>query len=159
MRRRVLLTLSLAAALGHADTSMAQNAGPSPLSRPSTEQASAMKIGLKIGDKVLTATLADNPSARDFVSLLPLTLTMDDLFGREKFGHLPRAISGGGPRARSYEVGQVIYWSPGPDVAIFYRDDGQSIPSPGIIVLGKIDGGIDALNVRGSVNVTIELID
>ena len=71
---------------------------------------------------------------------------MNDLFGREKFGHLPRAISEGGKRTRTYEVGDVIYWSPGPDVAMFYRHDGQSIPSPGIIVLAKIESGMDVLN-------------
>jgi len=89
--------------------------------------------------------LIDSETTRDFISLLPLTLTMNDLFGREKFGHLPRAISEGGKRTRTYEVGDVIYWSPGPDVAIFYRHDGQPIPSPGIIVIGKMDSGVEAL--------------
>jgi hypothetical protein len=52
----------------------------------------------------------------------------------------------------------VIYWSPGPDIAMFYRHDGQSIPSPGIIVIGKIDSGVETLDVPGSVKATIELI-
>ena len=100
-----------------------------------------MKIKLTIKDRVLTATLQDNKTAQDFVSLLPLTLTMNDLFGREKFGHLPRAISEGGERTHNYEVGQIVYWSPGPDVAIFYRNDRQAIPDPGIIVIGRLDTG------------------
>ena len=116
-----------------------------------------MKIRLTLDNgKAITATLIDSETTRDFVSLLPLTLTMNDLFGREKFGHLPRAISEGGKRTRTYEVGQVIYWSPGPDVAIFYRHDGQAIPSPGIIVIGKIDSGVEALDVPSAVKVTIE---
>jgi hypothetical protein len=117
-----------------------------------------MEIRLKVGDKEITATLIDSETTRDFISLLPLTLTMKDLFRREKFAHLPRAISESGPRKKTYEVGQVIYWSPGPDVAIFYRHDGQSIPSPGIIVIGTIDSGAEALNVPGSVEVLIELM-
>ena len=100
-----------------------------------------MKIRLKIDDKVITATLNDSKTARDFVSQLPLTLTKDDLFRREKFARLPRAISEEGKRTHTYEVGQVVYWSPGPDVAIFYRNDGEKIPNPGIIVIGKIDSG------------------
>src|SRR5882724_8497193 len=123
------------------------------------EQVKAMKIKVTVGDSDLTATLVDSETTRDFVSMLPLTLTMNDLFGREKFGHLPRAISEGGKRTRTYEVGDVIYWSPGPDVAMFYRQDGQSIPSPGIIVMGKIDSGVEALNVAGSMKVTIERVD
>ena len=117
-----------------------------------------MKIRLKLGDQAMTATLIDSETTRDFVSLLPLTFTMNDLFGREKFAHLPRAISEGGKRTRTYQVGDVVYWSPGPDVAIFYRHDASSIPSPGIIVMGKIDSGIEAVNVPGSVKVTIELV-
>jgi alkylhydroperoxidase/carboxymuconolactone decarboxylase family protein YurZ len=118
-----------------------------------------MKIKLIIKDRVLTATLQDNKTAQAFVSLLPLTLTMNDLFGREKFGHLPRAISEGGERTHRYEVGQIAYWSPGPDVAIFYRNDRQAIPDPGIIVIGRLDSGVEALNVDGSVKVKIEVAD
>ena len=83
---------------------------------------------------------------------------MNDLFGREKFAHLSRAISEEGQRTQTYEIGDVIYWSPGPDVAIFYRHDGPQIPDPGIIVIGKIDTGIEVLNVPGCVEVTVELV-
>ena len=117
-----------------------------------------MKIRLILNGRVITATLIDSETTRDFIALLPLTLTMNDLFGREKFGHLPRSISEGGERTRTYEIGDVIYWSPGPDVAIFYRHGGQSIPSPGIIVIGKMDSGVEALAVPGSAKLTIELI-
>ena len=118
-----------------------------------------MKIRLKVEDKVMAATLIDSKTTRAFVSLLPLTLTMNDLFRREKFAHLPRPISEEGKRTHTYEVGQVVYWSPGRDVAIFYRNDGEKIPNPGIIVIGKIDSGVAALDVAGSVKVTIELHD
>jgi hypothetical protein len=84
---------------------------------------------------------------------------MNDLFEREKFAHLPRAISEAGQRTRTYEVGDVSYWSPGRDVAIFYRQDGQQIPAPGLIPIGKLEAGVEAFNVPGSVNVTVELSD
>src|SRR5207247_1852134 len=80
--------------------------------------------------KVVTATLMDSETARDFVSLLPLTLTMNDLFGREKSGDLPRRISERGERTFAYEVGDVIYWSPSAHLAIYYRHDGHQIPLP-----------------------------
>ena len=118
-----------------------------------------MKIKLTIDNKILTATLADNKTARDFISLLPLTLTMNDLFGREKYARLPRAISQEGKRTHTYQIGDLAYWSPSHDVAVYYRQDGEKIPEPGIIVIGKIDSGVEALNVAGSVKVTIELHD
>jgi hypothetical protein len=117
----------------------------------------SMKITLKVGDRALTATLADSKAAQDFVTLLPLTLTMNDLFHREKFAHLPRAISTEGKRMHTYEIGNIAYWSPGPDVAIFYQHDGEKIPNPGIILIGKLDSGAEAFKVPGSVEVKIEL--
>jgi hypothetical protein len=41
-------------------------------------------------------------------------------------------------------------------VAIYYRHDEQQIPDPGIIVIGKIDAGVEAFNVPGSVKATVE---
>ena len=117
-----------------------------------------MKLQLTTNGRILTARVIESPAARDFVSLLPLTLTMRDLFQREKFGHLPRAISQDGKRTHQYSVGDIAYWSPGPDVAIFYRHDGERIPDPGIIVLGKIASDVEALNVPGTVKVTMELM-
>lgn len=116
-----------------------------------------MKIKISVAGKVLTATLVDNETARDFVSLLPLNLSLNDLFGREKFGNLPKALSEKGARTHAYEVGDIAYWSPAHDVAIYYRQDSESIPSPGIIPIGKIDGGTEVFNVPASVKVTIEL--
>jgi hypothetical protein len=72
---------------------------------------------------------------------------MNDLFRREKFGHLPRKLSTEGKRTRTYEVADIAYWSPGPDVAIFYRHDAQQIPEPGLIVIGKMDSGAETFNV------------
>jgi len=71
---------------------------------------------------------------------------------------LPRAISEKGRRTHTYEVGDIAYWSPGPDVAIYYRHDGQDIPDPGVIVIGKIESGVEALSVQGSARVMVERI-
>jgi hypothetical protein len=147
--RRILLALALAVALSH-DACGADNTTAKP--------RDSMKIRLKVADRVITATLIDNKTTEDFISLLPQTLTMNDLFRREKFGHLPRAISKEGKRTHTYEVGDIAYWSPGPDVAIYYRHDGQEIPDPGIIVIGKIDSGVETFDVPGSVRVTVEFI-
>ena len=82
---------------------------------------------------------------------------MNDLFGREKYGDLPRALSEAGPRKNRYEVGDIAYWSPDHQVALYYRQAGESIPSPGIIPIAKIDAGTEAFNVPGSLKVTIEV--
>jgi hypothetical protein len=118
---------------------------------------SATRIRITTGGRSIEATLADSEAARDFASLLPITLPMNDLFRREKFAHLPRAISEQGKRTHDYAVGTIGYWPPGPHVAIFYRQDGERIPDPGLIVLGKIKAGLEALDVPGAIRATIEL--
>ena len=69
--------------------------------------ATTMKLRLTVNGKAITATLIDSETTRDFASLLPLTLTMNDLFRREKFARLPRAISREGKRTHTYAVGDI----------------------------------------------------
>lgn len=116
-----------------------------------------MKLEINIGGKILTASLAENATARDFISVLPLNLSMKDLFGREKYGDLPKALSENGPRKNRYGVGDIAYWSPNQQLAVYYHQDGESIPSPGIIPIAKMDAGTEAFNVSGSVKVAIEI--
>jgi hypothetical protein len=148
-----------------ADQNLQQSAVATPESTSPVEQSdgekSTMKIRFTVGDAEATATLRDNETARDFVSLLPLTVDMRDLFGREKPGPLPRALAEGGEHQFTYEVGDVAYWPPAHDIALFYADDGQrTIPSPGIVVLGTIDSGLNEIATAGDdFQMTIEPLD
>jgi hypothetical protein len=121
---------------------------------------STVRMRLTVGDHTATAALLDNETAHDFASLLPLTLAMHDLFGREKPGQLPRALASGGLPQSTYQVGDLGYWSPSRDLAIFYHHDGQRIPNPGIVIIGRIDSGLDVIaSAGGAFHLTIELID
>jgi hypothetical protein len=120
-----------------------------------SERTTNMKIRINIANKVVIATVADNATARDFVSALPLSVSMKDLIRREKYGDLPKALSEKGPRKNTYEVGDIAYWSPDHQFAVYYHQDGESIPSPGVILIAKIDSHAEAFNVPGSVKVTI----
>ncbi|MGQ4436325.1 cyclophilin-like fold protein [Streptomyces sp. SAS_260] len=62
--------------------------------------------------------------------------------GPQQSAHLPMPLAVGGEPRSSYEMGNVAYWSPGPDIAIFHDHDGESIPAPIIIVLGEFDSGL-----------------
>ena len=115
-----------------------------------------MKIRFVLGETSVTATLDDSAASRDFVSLLPLSIEMKDLFQREKSGDLPRAISEEGRRQYTYEVADVVYWPPGPHVAVFYGQDGRTLREPGMIRLGAIDAGVEAFAPGSSVKVRIE---
>jgi len=77
-----------------------------------------MTIDINIAGKILTAKLVDNETARDFVSLLPLHMSMNDLFGREKYGNLPKGPSRNSASSTRYQVGDIGYWSPNHQVAV-----------------------------------------
>ena len=95
MKRIALVALTMAL-ISAACGANASGAPGSAVERDPT-RPSRMKIRLRVEGKELTATLIDGQASRDFIALLPLTLTMDDLFRREKYGPLPRALSKGEP--------------------------------------------------------------
>jgi hypothetical protein len=47
-------------------------------------------------------------------------------------------------------VGELACWAPGNDLAIFYADDGQTIPQPGLVRLGTIDTGLEVIAAAGN---------
>ena len=115
-----------------------------------------MKINIKAGNEVITATLVDSKTTQDFISLLPLPLTLEDYASTEKISDLPRKLSTeDAPPGSDPSVGDIAYYAPWGNLAIFYQDFGYS---NGLVILGKIDGGIEGLNVPGSVEVTLERI-
>ena len=114
-----------------------------------------MKINLTLSDKTLTATLYDTPTARDFAAMLPLTWTLEDYSKTEKISDLPRKLTKeGAPAGADPSAGDIAYYAPWGNLALFYKDFRYS---DGLILLGKLDGGADALSVPGSLKVTIEL--
>ena len=116
-----------------------------------------MKIHLTLDGRVVPATLADTDAARAFAAMLPLAITLHGLFGRETFGPLPGAMPPAEQRAQGYEVGDIVCWSAGPDLAILHAQDGQALIG-GFHVLGRIDAGAEAFGARGPLDVRIELV-
>lgn len=115
------------------------------------------KIKITVNKLEVEAVLNNSKTSRDFVSLLPLDLTMKDLFCREKFANLPRAISEEGSQIQTYEVGDVAYWAPGQDLTIFYSQDGQKIEE-GLYLVGKMEGDPAPFNTPGSIPVKVERV-
>ena len=132
------------------------SAGLSAELSPSGMKEKTVKIRLTINGKSTTATLDDNPTARDFLSILPLTLTLEDYASTEKIAYLPKKLSAqGAPAGIDPAVGDITYYAPWGNLALFYRDFGYS---PGLIRLGRFDGGVEAIGTRGSLKARIETI-
>jgi hypothetical protein len=118
------------------------------------QEGTAVKIRLTIDGKAIEATMLGNATAQDFISLLPVTLTLEDYASTEKISYLPWKLStAGAPAGIDPAVGDIAYYAPWGNVAIFYKDAGYA---KGLVKLGRLDSGVDALSVRGSLKVTIE---
>jgi hypothetical protein len=120
---------------------------------PSLDETS-MKIRIEFNGASMTATLYDNPSARDFASMLPLDLTIDDYSTNDKIAYLPRKLTeeGSGPFGNE-RPGDLAYYAPWGNLAFFY---GSYRYSSGLIRLGRIDGDIAPLLMRGKFDLHIE---
>ena len=124
-----------------------------PLRLASVQPARTMQIRIETEDTSLTATLDDTEPARDFASLLPLTLTLEDYASTEKIATLPRKLATrGAPPGSDPDVGDIAYYAPWGNLAIYYRDFGYSA---GLVKLGRIDGGVEALRRARALRVTI----
>lgn len=100
-----------------------------------------------------TASLYDNPSARDLLSMLPLELTIEDYSINEKIARLPRKLTEQGAGSSGNEApGDLCYYAPWGNLAFFHA--GYSY-SRGLIRLGRLDSGIEALLTRGKFHLRI----
>ena len=125
-------------------------------SKTASTQATGTKIRIRIGRRTLTATVARNATARDFLSLLPLSLRMRDFLAQEKTAPLPRALARGGTPRYRFSAGDIALWPPGPDVVAYYRRG--AVPAPGIVLLARLDANARAFSVPGTVRVRFERV-
>jgi hypothetical protein len=119
------------------------------------DEASTVKINIRIADRVIPATLNGSKAAQDFASLLPLSLTLEDYASTEKISDLPKRLStDGAPPGFDPSVGDITYYSPWGNLAIFYKDFDYST---GLVSLGTLASGADIFSSSGSMQATFEL--
>jgi hypothetical protein len=109
----LILTAAMAGviALGCGPARGADDGAPTRVT-PS-EKTNTVKIHIKVENKTLTATLHDNATSKDFVSLLPLRLTLKNYGATEKISDLPKRLStAGAPAGSDPDVGDIAYYAP-----------------------------------------------
>ena len=113
-------------------------------------------INIIVGSQIITATMEDNGAAHDFLSRLPLEVTLEDYNnGVEKiFYPEPELSLDDTPRGCDPVPGDITIYEPWGNVAIFCQDWSAS---SSLIKIGHIDGdGISLLQGTGSINVKFE---
>lgn len=116
-----------------------------------------MKIEIDIEGTTISGALDDNETARDFAELLPLSLTLEDYASTEKVSDLPRVLSTkGAPSGTSAKAGDLTFYAPWGNLAIFYKDFRHAA---GLVRLGALDSGVEILREKGPFRVTIRQSD
>jgi hypothetical protein len=142
------IAVAVAVATGGASAALSEN----------SEKTRPMKIRISVeGGPAITGTLEDSRAARDFASLLPLRLPLTDYAATEKISDLPRRlVTEDAPAGIDPKVGDITYYAPWGNLALFYKDFRYS---EGLVRLGGIESGIEALRRRGPLKVNIEIVD
>src|SRR5690349_15893862 len=111
-----------------------------------TDQIAATEkpIRVIIGNTILTGRLWNNPTARDLIAQLPLTLSFHDFNRVEKIAQLPRKLSMDGVPAGDDPFPRDIgYYNPSGDLVFYYDDIGYF---NGIVRIGQFDGSMEAIS-------------
>lgn len=109
-------------------------------------------VQLIVGPEVFTLSLYDNETGRAFRNLLPLTLSMDDVNGNEKFIRLPQNLPTSAAVPAAIRTGDLmLYGSDG--LVLFYKTFSTSYSYTRIGTLQNPDGLETALG-RGTVEIT-----
>jgi hypothetical protein len=108
-----------------------------PSTTPTIEEPAVTEIRINVNDQTFSGQLADNPTARDLVDQLPLTLRFRDFNGVEKIAKLPRPLTMDGvPAGDDPEINDIGYYAPSGDLVLYYGDVGYF---NGIVRIGRLD--------------------
>lgn len=110
------------------------------------------------GNEEIFVNLDDNQASRDFLEMLPLTLTFEDFNSTEKIATLPNELSTEGqPSGYIPKTGDFAYYAPWGNISVFYKDFRYS---ESLYKLGTIESGAEIFeNLDNDFKITIERIN
>ena len=130
--------------------------GEETTNNPNDENMTTYQIRIKAGNHEQTATLQHNATTRAFIDMLPITLPMLNLYGREMCYRFPDALPTDDVNTCGYEVGEIVYYPPMHSFVILYAQNDERFSMQ---KLGKVNGDVSVFNDIGNVDVLFELIN
>ena len=80
----------------------------------------SMKLNIKVGDKNFTATLESNNTTKSLLEKLPLTISMSELHGNEKYYYFNESLPTNSERIGNINTGDLMLY--GSDcLVLFYK--------------------------------------
>lgn len=111
----------------------------------------AMSINVIVGNKTFTATLADSETGRAFAQLLPITITMNELNGNEKYHYLDSSLPTDSYQPGTIQAGDLMLYGNN-CVVLFYKTFSSSYSYTRI---GALDNPAGLAEALGSGNVSV----
>ena len=108
-------------------------------------------INVIVGSKTFTATLADSETGEAFAALLPLTVTMNELNGNEKYHYLSSSLPTAAYQPGTIHAGDLMLYGNN-CVVLFYETFNTSYS---YTRLGSIDDPSGLASALGSGNVSV----
>lgn len=109
-------------------------------------------VNLRINNKEYKLILYDNDTARDFLKMLPLTITMNDLNSNEKYYNLSSSLTTKSERVGSIKRGDFMLYGNN-CLVLFYESFSTSYSYTKIGYIENTDGLKDSLGM-GSIEIT-----
>ena len=113
------------------------------------------KMKITIGTSVFTATLYDNPTAIAFKTMLPLTISMSELNGNEKFYYFSTTLPVNASNVGNIQSGDLMLYDNN-CLVLFYEGFNTSYNYTKLGKLNNVSGLAEALGT-GNVTVKFEL--
>jgi hypothetical protein len=164
--------VALIALLAGCGSPSEQPAGPLPAASPSATAAPPATPSQERDDAIVGTVVRftstntsvdvtigeDSPATRDFLSMLPLTISLEEFAGREKISYLPRELNYEGSPGSDPEDGDVIYFEPWGNLGFYYNASGIDY-SDQTLHIGTYNASLDQLDLLEGDNVTVEIVE
>jgi len=120
----------------------------------STLPTMSRQLRIQVGASTFTATLFDNPTTTAFVAQLPLTISMTELNGNEKYYDLPQSLPTNAVNLNIAQAGDLVLYNSN-TLVLFYETFSTAYRYSR---MGRIDNptGLATALGRGNVTVTFE---
>jgi hypothetical protein len=129
--------------------------GLAPANSNNNTNSTGSKLKIKIGNRTFTATLYDNATVTAFKSFLPMTVTMIELNGNEKYGDLPRSLATDASNPATIQAGDLMLYGSS-TLVLFYATFSTTYSYTRLGHINDVTGLSTALG-SGNVTVSYEL--
>ena len=118
-------------------------------------QNEEIKINLTINNKTFSATLENNVTTRELISMFPMTLNMSELNSNEKYNYLDTDLTTNSSRQSKINVGDIKLYGSN-CLVVFYESFNTSYSYTNLATVDDVDSFVSELG-NGSVTITFDV--